>query len=827
MWLAIVALIILIFAGYKLSETLTNRRSLNLLLALKKYEPEFKNALAEFKNLEKQNWYISDRQYRLWKTKYQNLADSFNPVFYKVKTNNQFKKLVTEFADLFLRGRELVIDKHNENFVRQESPIIRRILNAKEIQNNNDQVTAIASDEDNTLLVAGAGTGKTTTILGKLAYLIERLKVEPEAILLLSFTGRAVQELADRMSKKFPDKNINAQTFHSFGLSIIGKVLGKKPDLAFSTASARQKFLNEQFDSHLKNEQYLNLVIEYFAYYLKPVVLEPGFKNLDDYYKYSKTERNLTLRREPVKSQQEVMIANFLYINGVNYKYEMPYKYETANRDYRQYKPDFYLPDYNIYIEHFGIDRHGKVHFTQSETQNARLSEKYQAEIRWKNELHKEHKTALIETFSYEFAEHNWKEKLTEKLRAFNVGFSRRNTDEIFKSLKEGKTIPEIIELFGTFLDLSKSNGYPPGKLVDIILQRKNAREIAFSEIFIPIFKAYEDYLVRNKSIDFHDMLIKAASFINEGRHKTNFKYIIIDEFQDFSVSKYKLIKAICDQNPDIKLFCVGDDWQSIFRFAGSDISLMTNFEESYGFTRKNQLVITNRFNNRLAIISNRFILKNPNQIQKEVKSGKAGPNDAVEILYKKKRDVEGLLREVFNAINMNGVNKKEYQSVFLLGRYKHNKPDNFLKYQSEFKNLSIEFLTIHASKGAEADYVIILDVLSGKYGFPSEVTDDPLLEIVLSRGDSYPHAEERRLMYVAMTRARHKAFIITEDGSQSVFVLELEGSKNTDSEKLTCKECGGDMAKRRGPYGEFWGCSNFPNCTYKINTQNKRRGWR
>ena len=825
MWFIVIAVIILIFAGYKLSEILTNRRSLNLLLALKQYEPDFNRALLEFKNLEKQNWYISDRQYRLWKTKYQNLADNFNPVFYKVKTSDPFKKLVTDFADLFFRGRKLVIDKYNENFVIQESPTIRKILNTKEIQNNNDQVTAIASDEDNTLLVAGAGTGKTTTILGKLAYLIERIKVGPEDILLLSFTGRAVQELADRISSKFPGKNIKAQTFHSFGLSIIGKTLGKKPDLAFSTASARQKFLNEQFDLHLKDKRYLNLVIEYFAYYLKPVVLEPGFKNLDDYYKYSKTERNLTLQKEPVKSQQEVMIANFLYINGINYKYEMPYKYETANRDYRQYKPDFYLPDYDIYIEHFGIDRHGKVHFTQSEAQNARLSEKYQADIKWKKELHKEHKTTLIEAFSYEFNEHNWKEKLTEQLKAHNVRFSERNIDEIFKSLKEGKTIPEIIELFGTFLDLSKSNGYLPETLRDKILQRENAREIAFSEIFIPILKAYEDYLVTNKSIDFHDMLIKAAGFINEGRHKTNFKYIIIDEFQDFSVSKYKLIKAICDQCPDIKLFCVGDDWQSIFRFAGSDISLMTNFEESYGFTRKNQLVITNRFNNRLAVISNRFILKNPNQISKEVKSDNAGPQDAVEILYKRKRDVDGLLREIFSTINTDGFSKANRPSVFLLGRYKHNKPDNFLKYQNEFKHLSIEFLTIHASKGTEADYVIIMDVLSGKYGFPSEVTDDPLLEIVLSKSDSYPHAEERRLMYVAMTRARHKAFIITEDGSQSVFVLELEGSKNTDPEKLTCRDCSGDMVKRRGPYGEFWGCSNFPDCTYKINIRSKRRG--
>lgn len=109
----------------------------------------------------------------------------------------------------------------------------------------------------------------------------------------------------------------------------------------------------------------------------------------------------------------------------------------------------------------------------------------------------------------------------------------------------------------------------------------------------------------RTSSIDFHDMLIKAADFINEGRYKTNFKYIIIDEFQDFSASKSLLVKALCEQNPDAKLFCVGDDWQSIFRFAGSDISLMTDFEEAYGFTRKNQLVITNRFNNRIAVVSN------------------------------------------------------------------------------------------------------------------------------------------------------------------------------------------------------------------------------
>ncbi|MDR3642871.1 MAG: UvrD-helicase domain-containing protein [Candidatus Doudnabacteria bacterium] len=395
LFFSVLIIAILIFGAYEFSEFLKNRRSLNLLLALKKHEPEFKNALGEFNGLSRQNWYISNRQYRLWKTKYQYLAEMFSPLLYKVKTRDQFKKLVTDFADFYNKGRELFIDKFNENFVQRESSTIKQILSAKQIQNNKDQVTAIASDEDNTLLVAGAGTGKTTTIMGKLAYILERVKIKPEDILLLSFTGRAVEELADRISKKFGENSVKAQTFHSFGLSVIGKALDQRPDLAFPSSTARQNFLDEQFSLLLKNPSYLQRAVEYFAYYFKPVILKPGFKNLDDYYKYVKTKQNLTLKKELVKSQQEVMVANFLCVNGVNYQYEAPYKYKTSNSEYRQYKPDFYLSDYDIYLEHFGVDKNGQVHFTQDEHQNILQSRKYQVEMEWKRATHKQYQTKL------------------------------------------------------------------------------------------------------------------------------------------------------------------------------------------------------------------------------------------------------------------------------------------------------------------------------------------------------------------------------------------------------------------------------------------------
>ena len=813
--LVIVVTISLAFIAYKSQEASRDKHSLDQLLSLKKDESSFKDAILDFQNLLQGSWYISDRQYQLWKTKYKHLAGMLNPAFGKVKTQDPFKQLILDFTGYWHEGRKIV-DGFNEQFVKQESPVIKHILSEKEIQSNSDQITAIASDEDNTLLVAGAGTGKTTTILGKLAYLVERVGVKPEEILLLSFTGRVVDELNERIGKKFPTNNIKALTFHSFGLSVVGEVLRQKPDLAFSTTQARLKFLNEQFDVLLKNRAYLDRVVEYFAYYFKPVVLEPGFKSLDDYYKYVKTEQNLTLRKEYVKSQQEVMIANFLYINGINYEYEAPYKHKTSDNKYRQYKPDFYLPDYDIYLEHFGVNRKGEVHFSQNETQNALQTKKYQAEMVWKRNLHKQQQTKLVETFSYEFTERNWTDQLTNKLNTHNVQFSRRNIGEIFSSLKANGTVKQMVELFATFLDLTKSNGYTLANLQSKIVARNSPRELAFFDVFSPIYQAYEDYLKQTNAIDFHDMLIKAASFINAGRYKANFRYIIIDEFQDFSMSKCVLVKALCDQNPDTKLFCVGDDWQSVFRFTGSDISLMTNFEESYGFTRKSQLVVTNRFNHNLATISNQFILKNPLQIKKEVRSEKDIFGEAVEIHYKKKTDDDWVLKEVLGSLNTGAHNEKRKSTVFLLGRYKHNKPEHLSKYQHELGNLTIDFLTVHSSKGSEADYVVVLDVISGKYGFPSEITDDPLLEIVLSKGDLYPHAEERRLMYVAMTRARHKVYIITDENRPSVFVLELDKSKTPDT-AIVCQSCGGELVQKKGPYGIFYSCTNFPRCNYKV----------
>lgn len=806
--LIVVILIIWYFSFLK------NERLLQLLMVIKPYEKDFSGAIDDFRALGK--WYISDSQYQQWKIKYKYLFKLINSNSLNAKTDDPFKDLVLKFFNCYQYGRSLYIDKFNNKFIDKEVPIIKSILDSKNIPNNEDQLTAIASDEDNTLLVAGAGTGKTTTILGKLAYLLERVKVNPEEILLLSFTGRAVDELSSRISQKFNDVNLKVKTFHSFGLSILSKGMGKKPGLAFSRRSEMETFVNNEFNKLLKDKSYLHKAIEYFAYYFKPVIIELGFQNYDEYYKYIKSEEILTLKKELVKSQQELMIANFLYLNGVKYIYEAPYKYETADKSYSQYRPDFYLPEYDIYIEHFGINKDGETKYTKDKEQNRLHTERYRQQMDWKRELHDKYGTRLLETYSYEFTRKTWRKNLSKKLSENGVKFSPVNSQEVYSLLTSTTTVKQMVLLFDVFLGLSKSNDFSLKRISDRIETRNIERESVFFDLFSPIYKSYENYLDKIKGIDFHDMIIKAAKFINEGKVSIKLKYIIIDEFQDFSVSKYNLIKALCDQNPEVKLFCVGDDWQSIFRFTGSDISLMTNFEEAYGFTRKKQLVMTNRFNDRLAVVSNRFILKNPYQINKEVQANKHVTNESVEVVSNKyANDKDHLLREILDTLNKNSIAANNISSVFILGRYKFNEPRMLEEYKQDFKKLSIEFLTIHASKGSEADYVIILDVITDKFGFPTGVTDDPILDIVLSKDEFYPHAEERRLMYVAMTRARNKVYIMTEDGKKSIFVLELEGSKRSDDNLVRCEECAGEMVLRKGRYGLFYGCTNFPDCRY------------
>ena len=267
-----------------------------------------------------------------------------------------------------------------------------------------------------------------------------------------------------------------------------------------------------------------------------------------------------------------------------------------------------------------------------------------------------------------------------------------------------------------------------------------------------------------NSCSDFSAMITDATKAIHNGGYISPYRYIFIDEFQDISAERNELILALKKQSDDVNITVVGDDWQAINSFAGSNIDIIQNFESIYGDTATIKLDYTFRFNATLAEVSQKFILKNSLQISKEIKSVKPVDENSLYIYeYKDKQKMDEYIENILDFISKN-INQKK--SLLLISRYSFYKPKNMALYINKYKELSIIFETVHGSKGLEADYVILTHMESGKFGFPSEQSAVDL--------NDYPYAEERRLFYVALTRAKEKVFFLSSKEKPSSFIEEI-----------------------------------------------------
>jgi DNA helicase-4 len=336
------------------------------------------------------------------------------------------------------------------------------------------------------------------------------------------------------------------------------------------------------------------------------------------------------------------------------------------------------------------------------------------------------------------------------------------------------------------------------------------------------VLHAYEVTKQHQNVIDFEDMIIMATSFVEEKQFDSRYKCILVDEFQDISVARARLVKALHQSDSKNLLTVVGDDWQSIYRFAGSDISLFHKFGEYFGDYESVTLDYTFRFNDKISLVSQQFIEQNPNQIKKSISTIKRAKDEKVHVWIgdnKNLLQIESLL-ESFTQDN-----EGQSFSVYILGRTRFAFPLGINTIKSKFPMAKITTSTAHSSKGLEADYVIITGVESGPFGFPSTLADDPLLDIVLAKQEGFEFAEERRLFYVALTRAKKEVHILSSDRSISPFIKELEKVHLVkfhyidDVKVQTCPECNtGTLVLRNSKYGGFYGCTNFAKfgCSYK-----------
>lgn len=784
------------------------------------------------------------------------------------------------------RNFEAKVDAHNEEYIQRamksEKTYLDNILHDVDpkIKLDDDQRRVILTDEDYCLVIAGAGAGKTTTVAAKVKYLVEKKDIDPSQILVVSFTNKAVQELRDKLNR---DLKIDCPiaTFHSTGNAILRKQSDEKLNIV---DSSKLYFVIQDYfkNSILKNESLVNNLIMFFASYFDAPyegndlnnffnkIAKSNFATLrSDLNEFQRqvmdirTKKAVTIQSEVMRSHQEVEIANFLYLNTIEYEYEPIYRYDIMYAR-KPYTPDFAIRQGGrvAYIEHFGITQDGK---------NDRYSddqlEIYKKAIQDKIRLHQQHGTTLIYTFSQYSDRRSLTEHLQEELENHGFVLTPRSNKEVMEKLvssEENRYIRKLVNLICRFIGNFKTNGYTADEFNRMYYSTQNVRTRLFLDICQDCFLEYERYLKENNAVDFEDMINESARLlreVKEMKQKLNFKYIIVDEYQDISRQRFDLVTALSDVT-DAKIIAVGDDWQSIYAFSGSDITLFTKFEEKMGYAKLLKIVKTYRNSQEVIDIAGNFIQKNDAQISKELKSPKNITDPVIIYTYdatrKKANDnnksganyaiahaVEVALEQIIEYNKEEG--KPEDSSILLLGRFgfdgdKLEKSglfeyiDRGNKIKSvKYPKLNITFMTAHASKGLGYDNVIVVNGRNETYGFPSKIEDDPVLSFVIKGDRSIDYAEERRLFYVAMTRTKNRVFFIAPEQNPSEFLLEikkdyknvvLRGNWNEEVPennyaKKTCPICGYPLQYRyKSAYGlRLYICTNEPEiCGFMTN---------
>ncbi|MYB41875.1 MAG: AAA family ATPase [Chloroflexi bacterium] len=679
-----------------------------------------------------------------------------------------------------------------------------------------EQAAAIATDEDTTLVLAGAGTGKTAVITGKVAHLVRNLGVPPREILVLAFNRKAADEIRERL----PDDlaGVHVATFHAFGRRVIAEVEVAPTMSKLAEDEARLIAVIDRILVELVSDpRQSRAVTDFIDRHRTDYRSQFDFETPGEYYDHVRRSELRTLGGDLVKSFEELEIANFLTRNGVSFSYEQHYPLETATTRHRQYRPDFYLPDHDIYIEHFALDREGRP---------PKGWTGYADGVAWKRGIHAENGTTLIETYSWQQREGVLRGRLRAQLEEAGVTFERVSLRTLLKDLGRW-LISWLAQLVATFLNHVKTSGISAEALrVRARDSGDRTRNEAFLDVFEQVRSRYEELLGEDK--DFQDLINHAAAHIRAGRWESPYRYVLVDEFQDISAGRMALLQAL--KRPGVAYFLVGDDWQSIYRFAGSDVGLVRECQRYLGHVRERELSRTFRFARGILDPSTAFVVRNPAQTQRALRPAEGVPDAGVTVIASDDpaRGLQNALRDIEARERESGAPI----SVLVLGRYRGSRG----ALPPRRGRLLLEFSTVHAAKGREADYVVVLDLRDARRGFPAQFEDDPLLGLVLPpppRG-AFAHAEERRLFYVALTRARRGTYLVADSLRPSVFVGELlrespgvrrlgEFKRDTTPACPRCRTGRLDVSQS----GRSLGCLNFPFCRYRApRCQSCRRGF-
>ncbi|WP_062466542.1 UvrD-helicase domain-containing protein [Demequina maris] len=673
-----------------------------------------------------------------------------------------------------------------------------------------EQARAVVSYDNRVRVIAAAGSGKTSVMVARAAYAIRRGLTTPDRILMLAFNADAARELQERVDARIGALGLRADglraaTFHSFGLSLIAEATGRRPRIAPWVEDGKDVEKVQEIVDRLRDTDLgFRFRWDLFRLLYGKVSGLPEGGDHDSYDPATQVSGFATYRGETVRSEGERLVADWLFLNGVDYRYAHPYPHNVADRVHGRYTADFYYPAADVWHEHWALDADGTAPFRG-----------YAEAMAWKRRVHANHGTALVETEWHAIQDHSGFEALARDLEDHGITLDW-NPDRPLPGADplEHERLARLVRTFMSHIKASALTRAALQERLATMPALDTPRTRLFLDLYWRIHERWQDELDAADAVDFDDMLLRAAKLVERDPGLARWDLVMVDEFQDTSRARARLTKALL-RDRGTHLLAVGDDWQAINRFAGADLSVMTGFSAHFGPALTRRLQTTFRTTQTVADVASRFVSRNPAQLTKTVRAARGPGGAPVTVVRVERHDALPAAIEA----HLQRLAQASRGTVDVLGRYGF---DRTLVPTTAPPGLDVRFRTVHRSKGLEANHVILPNVTTGRYGFPSTIPDDPVLALAMSADDGYRHAEERRLFYVALTRARHTVTVFTVAGRESPFVLELledpgvevRGADGGTDEIRVCEGCGeGTLVRRSGRHGEFYGCSTFPRC--------------
>ena len=748
---------------------------------------------------------------------------------------------------------EPIIEKHNSNFIEKQMKTHQSYfdnINGKSLDDN--QRIAVLTDDDSNQIVAGAGTGKTLTIQAKVKYLIEKENINPEDILCISFSNSARDDLADKLNSTI-DVPVEVRTFHSLGYSILGRNDEYKEVPDYEVKNFIDDYFKKLF---FENPNLLKDIIKFFCYYfniiylnetdLKLETIKSRLTRLDEYDEFLKEYlevASVQRNREYMNNIPELVVANYLFAHNIAYEHGNQALFKDKNYDkylskYSSYLfdelsdeipdkiklefitefdnefacekldfyPSFFLPNDDIYI-----DLVSQVHDWKTTLDDDNAKKKINDCLEKRKSLNKSYKTKILTIFDYGDDIDNLLNEVSEHLLENNVNIPDVDYEKLYDLLILQDNLLEYRSFINTvnqFINLFKGNAknidYDGNDISSSMFESYFAennenysgsiqkRNKLYLTMIKKVYDVYRDFFKENDYIDFNDMINDAVIKLRNGAQIPNYKYVIVDEYQDTSFTRYSLLKEI--QNvTGAKVVVVGDDWQSIYGFTGCNVNLFSHFDEYFEHPKMVKINVTRRNSQRLIDVVGEFVSLNHNQIPKKLLSEKIENEKPIKIFEYNSRAEEVLaLINILNKIS----EEKSDAEVLILGRNNRDVYEISCKQIFEttpFKdytridyslkpNLDITFRTVHKSKGLQADYVVVLNLNNQINGFPNKIVNDVILDFVTDKEDEgikYP--EERRLFYVALTRTQNDVYLFSKSARPSYFVNEIKSKKGVE----------------------------------------------